>query len=236
MTLPVALALSCGEHKHVESDNPMNNPYWDEIKDRLDEVIDGLGWSIRTDKHIMDGLYFRRKDLCRKYAWAIPDPVTIAFVAEHLQEQAVEMGAGTGYFAWLLSQLGIDIIAYDSTPPDICTNNHYHSPRKDSHSKLLNQTREVYAPVLQGEPPILAQHADRTRPPYGESMAAECLEHYQGKRLVFIGEGEGGCTGDDVFFERLDKEWTPLDEHKPVQWDGLHDYVCVYQRVEGVAP
>jgi hypothetical protein len=43
---------------------------------------------------------------------------------------------------------------------------------------------------------------------------------YKGKRVIYIGEGRGGGTGDDQMHRILDKDWTEVDSGEPVQWWG----------------
>ena len=203
------------------------NPFWEEIK-HLFQDSPHASWAVRIDKDLK---YLNPRDTCcRRYAWAIPDPDALAFVAEHLGTRAIEIGSGNGYWAWQLSQLGIDILAYDAAPPDQLPNR-YFAPREEvSNPKTLIGT---WYPVQQGGPEKLAGHPDRTLllcwPSYASSMADECLNAYKGNRLIFIGE-QGGCTGDNAFFERLDKEWEEIAEHGIKQWEGMHDDITVYHR------
>ena len=242
-----------------------NNPYWDEIKERIDEVTDGLSISVglpprrkmyellyagngegaldllasnpyKSQPFDMDrytqSLYYRRKDFCAKYCWAVPDPGTIDFLVEWCGSSVVEIGSGTGYFAWQLAQRGIQVYAYDIAPPQTHTDNWYHSPVNEEH-QFKGQTREVYYPVEVGGPDMLTRHTLSTLflcwPPMSE-MAASCLETYQGTRVVVIGESDGGCTADSDFFALLEEQWHEVAEHKPIQWDGIHDYVQVFER------
>lgn len=215
----------------------LNNPYWDEIKDKGVDDIYGAMRGLYVSNEILNAaslLQNSRNDYCRKYSWSIPDPASILFVAEHMRGRCVEMGAGTGYYSWQLVQLGIDMLCYDIAPPDKASDNDYHSPRTGTYGELTGETTHTYIPVLEGTPRIL-HHADRTLflcwPPMSD-MAFQCLKHYKGDRLVYIGESSGGCTGDDAFFDVLENEWQRVDGHKPVQWDGIHDWIEVYTRVK----
>jgi hypothetical protein len=53
----------------------------------------------------------RRRELAARFAWAIPAPAALAAVAE--AGPLVETGAGTGYWAALLRELGADVVATD---------------------------------------------------------------------------------------------------------------------------
>jgi hypothetical protein len=67
-------------------------------------------------------------------------------------------------------------------------------------------------------------------PPYADGMAQQALARYEGARVIYIGEGEGGCTGDDVFHAALAEQWKLAASYEIPQWDGLHDDVRVYVR------
>src|SRR5258708_22788797 len=157
-----------------------------------------------------NGKRITRDDLCGKYAWSIPDPASLQFVAQALWAKALEIGAGTGYYAHLLSQMGVDMLCFDLHPPQHTRPKHWHRPRNDNHNGLLGITREVFYDVRGGGPLIAAKHPDRALflcwPPYEDEMAYHTLQAYQGQRLVYIGEGEGGCTADTPSFPLLASE------------------------------
>ncbi|OLB42785.1 MAG: hypothetical protein AUG51_20880 [Acidobacteria bacterium 13_1_20CM_3_53_8] len=201
----------------------MNNPYWEEIRSLfVSHDEEDYHWFIKHSE--------ARDKCCRKYAWAIADPASVAFVARYLGPRAVEIGAGTGYWAWQLWQQGIDIIAFDHNPPDKVPNDFF-APRTERPSKTLVKT---WYPVTQGSSEVLSEHPNRTLflcwPNYATDFAAQCLQAYQGNRFVFIGENEGGCTGNADFFDLLEKEWQQVDAHQILQWSGIHDTIVVYER------
>jgi hypothetical protein len=63
-------------------------------------------------------------------------------------------------------------------------------------------------------------------------MAHRCLQNYAGSWLIYIGEDENGCTGDDQFFNELSERWELKKSHRIAQWDGIHDLIFVYERRE----
>lgn len=209
----------------VSTEIKLVNPYWEEARDALVGDEYDYQFIIKSAE--------ARERCCRMYAWAIPDPASLAFVARHLGTRAIELGAGTGYWAWQLSHLGVDILAYDKFPPDTIPNAYFAPNFKGEEPQGLVTT---WYPVQQGEPEVLAEHPDRTLflcwPPYGGSLAHECLQVYRGDRVIFIGEGCGGCTGDDDFFALLDKEWQEIAAHPIQQWRHIHDGITVYERIK----
>ena len=196
----------------------LHNPYWDLLKDHVNPT--GSLW--RTPE-VDWSAGVRRSDLVREFSWTITDPDTVAFVAEHSRGRMVDPMAGTGYWAWVLAQCGVDVLCYDLNPPDAShENNHWHR----------NQAAHTYVAQLPAVDSV-ALHADRTLllswPPYGFE-GATILDAYHGDRVVYVGESEGGCCGDDAMFDRFSDDWEPVAEWVPVQWLGMHDVVKVYDR------
>ena len=178
----------------------MHNPYLDEYNALSDDFI---------TKHMA------RYKLLEKYSYAVPSQQAIEYISS--LSPIVEIGAGTGYWAYLLRQLGTDIIAYDE------------SPYKNGY------VNHQWSEVLEGTPITLKQHTDRTLficwPPFDTSFASDCLKNYKGNDLIYIGEGSGGCTGDEQFFELLDAEWDGVDNDVNIpKYEGLHDYLYYFRR------
>lgn len=156
-----------------------------------------------------------RKELVKRYAWAIPNEQALEAIAAW--SPLVEIGAGTGYWARLLAERGADIIAYDIAPGK----NHW----CDS---------DLFFPVETGGPEKAGEHSDRTLflcwPPYNSDMAYRALMAYQGHRLAYIGELEGGCCADDQFFGALCTDWRLVQDVRIPQWWGLNDALYLYER------
>jgi hypothetical protein len=62
-------------------------------------------------------------------------------------------------------------------------------------------------------------------------MTADCLAHYRGNTVVYVGEDEYGATADDAFFRRLEAEWRQTQEISIPTWLFIEDYLGIYQRV-----
>ena len=177
--------------------------------------------AIQTNRDFPWGIDCVKRDpLVREFAWAVPSDEAIAAIAE--LSPIIEVGAGTGYWAMLLQQAGADVLAFDIAPPDKSSNSYRHT--------------KTWFPVQQGDASVAALHPDRTLmlcwPNYSDSFAFDCLSAYQGDRLVFIGEGNGGCTGSEEFFVLLAAEWTLQSEVMLPQWAGIHDYLSIYHRTK----
>ena len=222
-----------------------DNPYWRAVC-RLPlkyEQYWPAGWqvdwyhSLRTwlDGGKQGRFPTMREDLTWRYAWAITDPRSLAFVAGAAPpEGLVEVGAGTGYWAWQLAQLGVTTLAFDRDPPHERPN-HFHAPRRRGEARGPNDHRRpVFYPVAEGGPEVVAGDDGRALflcwPPYDAPLAADALAAYDGTRVIYVGEGEGGCTGDDRFHAMLHTRWDEVATWQPVQFWGIHDWITVYER------
>lgn len=158
---------------------------------------------------------------CHKWSWAVPNERAIKLIAS--LGPIIECGAGTGYWASLIKSVGGNILAFDEAP----YKNHW---CEGKHTKVFMGNADVCRKTTR---PVLLL----CWPPYDDSFAADCLvafgasrtrRNYK-RRVVFIGESEGGCTGDDAFFKLLNERWSCIDQLDIPQWYGIHDYLFVYE-------
>lgn len=200
------------------------NPYWDAVQPSV--APSEFHWEgpqvarfkfdwVEGDPPILD-----RSDYVHKYAWSITDPASVVFVATHAHHGLVDPMAGTGYWAYVLAQLDVETVCYDLHAPD---ENHWHSGM------------EPWVDIEQLDATLsVVKHPDRTLmlawPPYSDDIGARTVNAYRGDRIIYIGEGHGGCTGNDLLHDVLEEEWNELAEHRPIQWWGLHDRITVYER------
>lgn len=205
-------------------DVQLDNPAWAQV-----ENLVGPGrysWS----RHMREVDYDRTGDryaFTDTYAWTITAPDTVAFVVEHLGQAAIDPLAGSGYWTYLLRQASVNVLASDKAPAGSGIKNHWHNGTAwvgDIHT--LDAVESV-ARAAKERTLLLSW------PPYGEPIGTDVIAAYRGDRIVYIGEGEGGCCGDDDMFALLGKEWVEVAEHAPVQWMGMHDFITVYDRKDG---
>jgi hypothetical protein len=93
--------------------------------------------------------------------------------------------------------VGVDVVAFDIAPAPAAQNRWFAGTR-------------AWHPVHHGDHDVVGHHAERTLlvvwPTKNEMWAATAVERYHdagGECLVYVGEGPGGRTGDDVFHALL---------------------------------
>jgi hypothetical protein len=161
----------------------------------------------------------RRREFTAKYSWAIPNDEAIAAIVAC--GPVVEIGAGSGYWAKLISDAGGDIIAFDES------------------GKHGYDFDEQWFPVQFGSVEKAAEHSDRALmlcwPNYDSPFAMDCLQAYTGDTVIYIGEGGWGCTADDDFHAELEDsgKWELQEDDVDIpQWAGIHDNLWIYKRCD----
>lgn len=212
-------------------DQPLNgaeNPYWEIVRQLpCDTIRSPWSRSPEPNTYVYSGprgfRYFAdRRDLQRTYAWSIPTPGDIAWIRDLLiryELGIVEIGAGSGYWAWQMRQAGLDVMAYDP-----------HEPGEENFF-----AGQEWSTVLRDDASAAKHHPDRALflswPSYSDPWAAHALACYRGNLLIYAGEGDGGCCADDEFFRLLEAEWEEIGcSPKHVSFSMIHCYLIAYRR------
>jgi hypothetical protein len=154
-----------------------------------------------------------REALTRKYAWAIPSNDVIREIIKH--GPVVEMGAGRGYWAYLMKQSGAKVLAFDKM-----TNKDQWFPVKKGRTNQLSKIPKTYKTLL------------LCWPHFAESIGISSLKRFKGKYVIYVGERSGGCTGDPAFHAYLEKKYTLKKVMIIPTWAGIHDRVFIYEKTE----
>lgn len=196
---------------HDMPNAPIENPYWSQVR-QLPTHSDWSGWPRVITNPIA------RDRLVRQYSFAIPAPREVLWLAEQLRsfghDEIVEVGAGTGYWAWQLAQAGMTVHASDTHPPAQT----WH--RVDAHDAVSAAKAHPDAALMLVWPPL------------GDPMARQALAAYKGDTVVYNGEF-GGCTADSGFHTELDKRWdqVAISPHH-ITYKDLSTSLTIYRRPE----
>jgi hypothetical protein len=203
----------------------IQNPYWDIIRQLpLDESM-MLPWNVRPEPMLhaytsgRERYFADRFALCGTFSWSICSPGDITWMKDVLDGRGVvEAGAGGGYWAWQMEQAGIDVAAYE--PLEVADNGY---------------VRREWTALLRDGHDAPRHHPDRALflcwPSYADPWAAQALACYEGDLLIYAGEGEGGCTADDAFFELQDAGWDEIGASPAhISHWGIHCELTAYRR------
>ncbi len=190
-----------------------------------------------------------REELVARYSFAIPTVDVLEHICAASPGGIVEVGAGTGYWAWLLDQRGTRVRAYDIAPPPSHDNQWFAS------STPWHDVRPGTEEVVDDAPPASLLLVWPTRNETWATAAAQRHHAAGGASLVYVGEGPGGRSGDDTFHAVLGETtqclhcsygvetvpcicsirplWHRVAEHQIPTWPGYHDTVRLYEPRQG---
>jgi hypothetical protein len=128
----------------------------------------------------------------------------------------VDFGAGTGYFAYLLEQRGVDTAAIDNWSG--------------------GKPEMLWHPVQSGGVEALSGTSDRVLllswPPKLSPMAIIALREWGGTRLIYAGEILRR-TADPSFHRELAANWQLVERITIPQWRNFSDAIYLFERREG---
>ncbi len=193
--------------------------YYREHNPALQAVQNPFLTQFASIKHRQD-FFQKRMYLPQQYAWAIPTAEALDELKRN--QPIVEAGAGTGYWTSLLRKMGVDIVAYDIVPV----------PAKDNAWHF--RANKSWSDVLAGDESVVEKFPERTLficwPPGDDPFAFKALSKYEGKTFIYVGEDQGGCNGNDDFFDLLRKDWALKKTIAIPQWPSIFDRMYVYER------
>lgn len=169
------------------------------------------GWSIKA-AHLA---FEYRDDYRKEYGYALPTMQAVKKIASY--GPVVEIGAARGYWARLISFLGqVEVVAFD-----------------DGSWKL----EAPWYPIQEGTEDAASDYPNHTLflcwPPYDTPMAYRAARnHYEagGQVVAYVGEGAGGCTGDDSFHEFMNEKYHEPETIIIPQLPMLYDRLYIYER------
>ncbi|MGI8762995.1 MAG: hypothetical protein ACR2LO_03195 [Ilumatobacteraceae bacterium] len=189
-----------------------------------------------------------RHEAIRLFAFAVPDDAALAVIVRSAPTGVIELGAGTGYWAHLLAQRGVDVVAFDPTPAPSAANPWFAGA-------------EPWFPVRVGDADVIDHHARRCLllvwPTRNETWPAAVIERFHacgGHTVFYVGEGPGGRTGDELFHRLIGEIdhcqhcayglidhpcicgitplFEPVGHHAIPTWHGFDDRLVILRRTE----
>lgn len=198
-----------------ERDFSIDNPYLEEIG----KLKSKLNWKDIAD---LSALLEWRADLVTKYAFSVPVAEVLETVAGY--SPIVEIGAGTGYWAMCLSQLGAHIDAFDIKPPD------------ENFPCEWNDTNywfgDTWYSVWEGDESIAGAYPERTLflswPMPEDPMAYNALHHYRkagGHTVIYIGDRRS--SGDEAFHNEIESSQI-IESRRLWSWPGIEERLVIF--------
>jgi GNAT superfamily N-acetyltransferase len=184
----------------------------------------------------------RRDKFTKNVSWAIPTENVIKKIKNFIGgSRVLEIAAGRGLWSKILQNYGVHVTPIDNF--------------SGYGNKNINK-EQLYTkiPYMTSEDAVKTYSADVLLiiwPPYECDMAANAVKLFKGNKIIYIGEGSGGCNANDDFFGTLGGNWQEVDkigkgywkkvdpydwereidsEAQIPQWPGINDTISFYQR------
>lgn len=151
----------------------------------------------------------KRQDLVEEYSWAVPTKDVIQYCAQF--DGLLEIGAGNGYWAHCIEEMGGDVLATDILPAAET----YTSVQEAGWSALLEEISA--SPVLM------------VWPPYDGGVAAG-VARQSPDHILYVGEPRGGCTAEDEFFDIVEEKYALVGKLDIPSYVGINDNFFHYAR------
>lgn len=206
-----------------------NNPYLDlwlaDNVDRARRAAALIGALQSRDRTRLQRCKSERVAYTHKYGYAVPTVEALVTVKQHAP--LLEIGAGNGYWAWMLRQAQTDIVAYDLNPPTAV-----------SDANRFHERVPCWTEVLGGDETVVDRWPDRTLflcwPPANDPMAFRSLERYRGDTFIFVGEeplnDRVNVTGNADFVRLLRDSWQVVQIVPLPNWELCWDRLYVFRR------
>ena len=167
------------------------------------------GWQHRTDADQ------HRHRLWRTFAYAVPTGEALELLARYAP--ILEIGAGSGYWASLLRQGGVEVAAFDKFA--IADNEYF-----DGNSP-------TYTKVERGSDNVVRKYPGHTLflccPPPNHKLALNCLNQFCGKHVAIVGDVSYCATVE--FYQQL-ADWDFEAEVILPRFPGYDDSLTIYTR------
>merc|ERR1712072_871924 len=141
------------------------------------------------------------------YGWAIASRKAVKEISKFVGKKTIlEIGAGMGMYAYLLSCSGVKVIATGSKNEFTEKNR----KRTEKQYKIKSDMKNFYDIENLDAINALKKYKGGKNMAlmliWPRDYASISLKKYVGDKLIYIGD-DMGCTGNDEFFELLDKNW-----------------------------
>lgn len=188
------------------------------------------------------GDYKQRRTFTALFGWSVPCKEAVDAIKKYVREPLYDIMAGTGYWGRVLRKAGIRVLTSDIHNQR--QKNYYHQTNGDNDA-MFDPPFKVSpekSKIRRRNSIRIGHDMNKGRikgdiflswPPYQSSAATQVLRMIPiGTRVFYIGEPEGGCTGDLSLCRMLDKNFKELHFEPLPRFSGIHDHLYIYEKTK----
>lgn len=165
-------------------------------------------------------------------AYSVPTDAALQAIKNFSAGKVIEIGAGSGFWAHCLEQIGVDVFACDKLK--------FGKKNVNAIEDVNESSNAFWTDVIEGDQAEISNHPEHTLflcwPEPNISLASDCLKLYEGEYLIFVGIHPSTSvpgyfrTGDKLFFEMLECEWQLVEQISLPTRTAMTDGLYVYKR------
>jgi hypothetical protein len=178
------------------------------------------GYNYWSPSPLNDKLFMQtqiRSEHIARFGFAVLTQQTVDAIVKHAP--LLEIGCGSGYWSYELRKAGVDVVATD--------------PGIGKYYDMSGWKPFIDIELIDGVTAV-RKYPNRALlivwPDYDTPWSFETLQTFEGTTVIYVGEGNGGCTANDEFHELLSTHYEQHEEIAIPQFWGLHDRLEVYKR------
>ncbi|EER03117.1 hypothetical protein Pmar_PMAR023229 [Perkinsus marinus ATCC 50983] len=180
------------------------------------------GDPLMPSKILSDWVDSTRDYMCHIYAYATPTESALELLSSFVPGGVVEVGSGTGYWAKLLRDRNVKVLALDKNPPDHQANA-YHG-RCRPHTEVKKNAADLQSLSAEEYPKLMLCY-----PPPQEHMAAEAIGNFKGDYVYHIGEWFGD-TGTLAMQKALGQGFRMIRREPLPNWPSTSYEMTIWKR------
>ena len=158
------------------------------------------------------------------FGFAIPNIEAINTIKKYSPYGVTEIGAGLGYWTYLLNQNGIPTIGVDQCPPG--SNKYFTDSQKSQPGNfwtdIIVKDAEDYLQYDESNKTLLMIWPDK--------YVDKALAAYKGETIIMIGEGYEGCTDTGGLFNQELQKWAIVEKIYIPTFYGINDFLTVFKK------
>lgn len=136
----------------------------------------------------------------------------------------LEVGCGSGYWSYELRKAGMDIVATDP------------GTGRYRFGAALTQWEKPWVEIERmGGVEAVKRYPTRTLLTVWPDMKpwpAKTLREFTADVVLYVGEGSGGCTGNDKFHDLLEEKFKPAGRIDLPSFEGIHDDLQIWRKIK----
>lgn len=181
-----------------------------------------------------------RRDFNRLFGWSVPCKEAVDAIKKYIRPPLYDVMGGTGYWGRILRNDGIDVRTSDIHK--ILSKNGYHRKTEDDSQEIQDSRTSPKTHIRRRNALRVGFDIKNQRikgdlflswPPYECPIASDLLDMLPiGTRVVYIGEGAGGCTGELSFHKNLETNFKSIIYVELPTFIGINDGMDIYEKIK----